>query len=30
MAIDDRMYSSPDKAYAYPERYKQYTRPAIS
>ncbi|SCB76150.1 Spore maturation protein CgeB [Arthrobacter sp. NIO-1057] len=30
MVIYDRMYSSPDKAYAYPERYKQYTRPAIS
>lgn len=30
MVIYDRMYSSPDKAYAYPERYKKYTRPAIS
>ncbi|MDQ0095974.1 CgeB family protein [Paeniglutamicibacter psychrophenolicus] len=30
MVIYDRMYSSPSKAYEYPERYKQYTRPAIS
>lgn len=30
MVIYDRMYSSPDKAYAYPERYKKYTRPSIS
>ncbi|QCY46931.1 hypothetical protein GcLGCM259_1190 [Glutamicibacter creatinolyticus] len=30
MVIYDRMYSSPSPAYAYPERYVKYTRPAIS
>lgn len=30
LVIYDRMYSSPSPAYAYPERYKKFTRPAIS
>lgn len=30
LVIYDRMYSSPSPAYAYPEKYKKYTRPAIT
>lgn len=29
LVIYDRMYSSPSPAYAYPEKYRRFTRPAI-